>query len=273
LVFCQTNFTKTLGPFLCFLDIFFLFFNTLRVSERELAIAERLITRWARFNSLGHVVVDLGFLDPSVRFVENIAILFIRTAEPASLNFVNVRSRRVSPNRIRRTLQELEVKFQSAIRIICGQRDTREVDLGTKAHKNKEKLRWRKVELSESLFCQLQYRANTEFLTSSFNVLGPLTGFYTGKVHLLSGNIVDRYFSLVAHFQADKGNAAHRWIESFGMLINLAMENVPNERTKLLGFAASMRPVLESVNLPHSEKWEVFCLLSYARPVRRNWPR
>ena len=217
------------------------------------------------------VIVDVGFLDKSARNVENGIVTLIQATAPSSLTILNVRSRRVSPVRILRAMKTVGIRAPVTIRIaMAGLSKLQEfrvssVHYDDTSHATSE---WQSVFWDDRLACAMHFRANNTFLEKSFGRDGNRYGCFRGRIHLLSGNVTDRYFSLVAHGQADGGDSSLRWTDAFGRLLDLVLHETEEAGAKLLGFAASMRAVLGSLDEAHPIRDNTYCLLSYDAPSK-----
>lgn len=216
-------------------------------------------------------IVDVGFLDKSARNVENGIVTLVEAVEPDSLTILNVRSRRVSPVRIIRALKQVGIRMPLTIRIaVAGQSSLQEIRISLEHYDDDRggSLEWRHIVLDDRLACQVHFRATSAFLEHSFGRDATRHGFYKGRVHLLSGNVTDRFFSLVAHGQADGGNSFLRWTDAFGRLLDTVLRGTEVASVKLLGFAASMRGVLGSLDKANPIRDQTYCLLSYDAPSK-----
>lgn len=226
----------------------------------------RLLNHTSKF-----LIVDVGFLDKSARNIENGIVALIKAAGPISLTILNVRSRRVSPVRIVRAMRTLGIIAPVTIRIaVAGQSKLQELRISS-AHFDEAiqtTLDWQPVFLDDRLACVMHFRSNNAYLENSFGRDGNRYGFYKGRIHLLSGNIANRYFSLVAHAQADSGDSSLRWTDAFGRLLDVVLPKTERATAKVLGFAASMRSVLGSLDKAHPIRDHTYCLLSYDAPSK-----
>lgn len=217
------------------------------------------------------LIVDVGFLDKSARNIENGIVALIKATDPISLTILNVRSRRVSPVRILRAMKTLGINAPVTVRIAAaGQSKLQELRISS-AHyddASQTSLDWRPIFLDDRLTCSMHFRSNNAYLEHSFGRDGNRHGFYKGRIHLLSGNIADRYFSLVAHALADSGEGSLRWTDAFGRLLDVVLPRTERESAKVLGFAASIRSVLGSLDKAHPIRDRTYCLLSYDAPSK-----
>lgn len=243
-----------------------------RSRNHPLLLAQRILRKTTPTSK--HAIVDLGFLDKSARLVENGIAVFVHAIKPDCVTFINVRSQRISPTRITMAMKQAGVISPVTIRIISNQQKVQELSLliedyeGVDSDKHVTKrLDWKTSTLAELLMCEMHFLSTSAFLKSSFGRDDPKYGFYRGRIHLLSGNVADKYFSLVAHCQADAG-CAGRWEDAFGRLLDHALPNSSRAPTKVLGFAASMRPILNSLDRAHPIRDETYCLLSYDAPSK-----
>lgn len=216
-------------------------------------------------------IVDVGFLDKSARVVENGIVTLIQAIAPTCLTIVNVRSRRVSPIRILRAMKQVGLNNPLTIRIsMAGQSKLQELHISADDYEKDTQrgLNWHPIFLDDRQTCAMHFRSNNAFLENSFGRDGTRYGFYRGRVHLLSGNVADRYFSLIAHTQADGGESSLRWTDAFGRLLDIVLSDTENATAKVIGFAASMRPILASLDKAHPIRDETYCLLSYDAPSK-----
>lgn len=244
-----------------------------RRSNDPIVFARRILRKITPTSK--YSVVDLGFLDKTARVVENGIAVFVRTIEPDCVTFINVRSQRISPSRILRAMKQTGVSLPVTIRIISGQQKVQELSFSKKDYEGidtsrdgTKRLEWKTTIVPESATCEMHFRSTTTFLESSFGRDGPTYGFYRGRIHLLNGNIAVRYFSLVANCQAGTGDSALRWKDAFGRLLDVALPDPAIAQTKVLGFAASMRLILNSLDKAHPIRDETYCLLSYDAPSK-----
>ena len=242
-------------------------------TKHPLVLAERVLRRMRTTSK--NAVVDLGFLDKSAREVENGFAVFAKAITPNCVTFINVQSLRISPKRIARAMKKIGFVLPVTIRLLSGQQQFKEVslsqaeiDLVDSGSTGENNFEWKTITVTESAMCAIHFRATSVFMRTSFRRGGSKYGFYQGRIHLLSGNVIERYFSLVAHLQSDIGANAHRWNDAFGRLLEVAMENSEISRTKVLGFAASMRLILNSLDKAHPIRDETYCLLSYDAPSK-----
>lgn len=243
-----------------------------RSRNHPLLLAQRILRKITPTSK--YSIVDLGFLDKSPRVVENGIAIFIRAIVPDCATFINVRSKRISPSRIAKAMKQAGVSSPVTIRIISDQQKVQELSLSIEDYQgidsgrpDTKRLDWKVTTVSEQLMCEMHFLSTSAFLKSSFGRDDPKYGFYRGQIHLLSGNVADKYFSLVAHCQADAGCAA-RWEDAFGRLLDYALPDSTLAPTKVLGFAASMRPILNSLDRAHPIRDETYCLLSYDAPSK-----
>lgn len=227
----------------------------------------KYIRRLLRKRVMGSLfaIVDFGFLDKSNRTVENGIIALMRLFCYKCITVVNVRSHRVSPTRIWRGMQELKLQTPVTIRMMtAGANKVQEVHIPVEEGvSERTKFDWKTFFLEDRSTCEMHFVANTIFLENSFDNAGSKHGFFKGCVHLLSGSCADKYFSLIAHAQAERGDNLLRWSDAFGRLLDVVMPDAHTARSKIIGFAASMRPILSSVDKSHPIRDRVYCLLSY----------
>lgn len=245
----------------------------LRRSRNDpLSLAQRILRKLTPTSK--YSIVDLGFLDKKTSMVENGIAIFVRAIEPDCVTFVNVRSQRISPTRIVRAMKQAGVGLPVIIRIISDQQKVQELSFSIEDYEridsgklDTKQLDWKITTVAESLMCEMHFLSTSAFLKYSFGRDDQKYGFYRGRIHLLSGNVADKYFSLVAHCQADAGSAV-RWNEAFGRLLDHVLQDTTLALTKVLGFAASMRPILNSLDRAHPIRDETYCLLSYDAPSK-----
>lgn len=219
-------------------------------------------------------IIDFGFADPSARIVENaIALLIARTAS-GSVIVANNRSPSISPARIARQLAAHNASHDVTVRILQGSSKLKEIRLGAadyaQALRGSTSKRYTSKTISPSCMSSIQFRITSAYLQASFASTVPSKGFYRGEIHLLSGNTTDKYFSLVAHLEGSEDSEGRRWIEARDRLLKVARRYSTRERLKLIGFSASTRAILDSLEADNPDSLEAYCLLSYDAPSRRE---
>lgn len=242
-----------------------------RCKSRTIDVAARILR--LKRNRSKFSLLDFGYRDTSQRLVENGVAVFLEFVETELLTLINVRSNRVSSKRIIQALMERKVFINTVLRLISNDGKTRTLEISTSASdsislKNVELKSWKETSISKRELCNLNFQASTEFLKYAFPLLGENYGLYTGKIHLLSGNMTDSYFSMIAHISVNNGDWANRWNAAFGQLLNYALENTRIHVVKIIGFSASMRPILDSIDKAHPIRDSTYCLLSYDAPSR-----
>lgn len=240
-----------------------------RTNAPSVALIKRVLRRREMTSSCA--VVDVGFLDKSPRVIENGIVALLEGTTYSCVTVVNVRSRRVSPIRIVRAMRQVGLHAPITIRMMtAGHSKFQELRIPAGDDKKEVRgtLEWEASFLDDRAACDMHFVCNTSFLENSFDREGARHGFFTGRIHLLSGNVADRYFSLVAHSQADQGDGFLRWSDAFGRLLDVVLPDAATSKAKLLGFAASMRPILSSLDRSHPIRDKTYCLLSYDAPSR-----
>ncbi|MES2177021.1 MAG: hypothetical protein V4550_04075 [Gemmatimonadota bacterium] len=117
-------------------------------------------------------------------------------------------------------------------------------------------------------------RCNVAFVARGFDAAGPGAGFYSGKIHLLSGTTRRRFFSLSKNIAVAHGNTV-RWAEAlYGLLLaGLAEEDIGDDgHLVLVGFSTSIAKVADIVSsrLAATHAHSAINLLSFDAPTQEE---
>lgn len=216
----------------------------------------------------GTILVDLGYLDRSARFVEQLVGLIFNSRIASEVVVINSLSSRISPTRIARTLSAQSTGFALRLHVVKDNGLVHSSSIEATPGNEQESSRATAAQITLTQLAELQHNANSDFLTTGRQFLGPEFGFFRGNIHLLSGVIADAYFSLVAHNQSPDLSLDKRWKQSFNTLLELAATECSHATPVVLGFASSMRTILNSLPATHRCREKLHCLLSYDVPSR-----
>jgi orotate phosphoribosyltransferase len=114
--------------------------------------------------------------------------------------------------------------------------------------------------------------ANTSFISDGFHTSGSNAGFYTGDIRLLSGEPTTFYFSLLQNISEPTGSNLQRWAESATCAVASLLSDMDAAATpcKLIGFAASIRPLMATVANAIPNIASAHTLLTYDAPSREE---
>lgn len=224
-------------------------------------------------------IVDVGYSDVDIRDLEEIARQSSSIFPNAFVILWNVRSQlnqlgslatskaAVASRRLAivRTAQEVglivpQTNFEqslSPVRALVSE-PVRESPLG-----------FHTSSLDPEHYAALTALVNTHYLAEGFRKEGPDAGFFVGRIQLLSGTIVNQYFSLSRNAATDRG--LRRWTTSCAAALHavLAEANVPNSEIVVLGLPGSVKQVLQSTWEHHHDlpRVAVHALMTYDVPT------
>jgi adenine/guanine phosphoribosyltransferase-like PRPP-binding protein len=126
-----------------------------------------------------------------------------------------------------------------------------------------------RVQLVSSVFGAIAEALNTNYLEDGFGRPNVDQGFYQGKIHLLSGRTVRRFFSIVRNIAA--GDGVHRWATTCAAGIDAIRSKFPETHSfVVLGIGVAMREIL-------ARAWEdcgfnaaAHVLMTYDIPTREE---
>ena len=108
---------------------------------------------------------------------------------------------------------------------------------------------------------------NSSMLSKGFAQREDGCGYYVGYVHLLSGDIVERYFSFSRNVVGKKANL-ERWVQAANCAMQSVVSNdaASDKRIVVLGFTAAVREFLHALCLHMSIGTRTYLVLSYDLP-------
>ena len=126
--------------------------------------------------------------------------------------------------------------------------------------------------LSLEDFATLSLRANSHHLMIGFREEDTASGFFAGKIHLLSSRTVTRYFAVASHIASGVDANLKRWLAASVAHLNrlLGTRSEPQKPPVVLGFAGPMRQVMAHIPSKLLSKSRAYTLLTYDVPTREE---
>jgi len=122
--------------------------------------------------------------------------------------------------------------------------------------------------INPSDFLEIARRVNTKMIEDGFKGRNEVNGYYVGRIHLLSGEVVRRYFSFNRNIAGQQGNL-DRWAETVLCCLRLVEEANPDNKGKciLLGFTGIIRELLAKILVSIPNATRAYTVLSYDVPL------
>lgn len=121
---------------------------------------------------------------------------------------------------------------------------------------------------SESL-CNFMFRVQSSMLESGFSDDRKAPGFWSGRIYQQNGTCVSRYFSLYEYTTSRPSSRnIDRWYDVLASLLADLLEPKELANTTLVGFAASMRPILKRIPTDNPIRKRTYILNSYDTPSK-----
>ncbi len=228
-------------------------------------LMEKITESFVTQESSTPVLIDFGFTDPSARAVENLTADLISIHKFRLLRIANIKSSRTSPEMIAKHLPNWFLDSECRIELIFS--DSLILIRASTQKEATENTIVERFSIERESICNLQFYVNREYVKRSFIMNPPGPGFYKGVIHLLSGQIVDRYFSVIEYIEGSKDREGKRWKNTFLNLINCASTFGEPEKLKVLGFSSSMRPIMNSLHARHALRGKSWYISSYDVPT------
>jgi adenine/guanine phosphoribosyltransferase-like PRPP-binding protein len=122
------------------------------------------------------------------------------------------------------------------------------------------------AKISPHDWLEISKKLNTSMLDEGFMLSDEKCGFYKGNIHLLSGEVVDKFFSFSRNTHNKKANL-ERWVRSTQCAIHLAYQmDLNSERLLLLGFTGTVRDLIYRLKLECARIWGAIIILSHDMP-------
>jgi adenine/guanine phosphoribosyltransferase-like PRPP-binding protein len=129
----------------------------------------------------------------------------------------------------------------------------------------------RRVFIGVEDYLRITERVNERFIQDGFAQAGPLEGFFAGRIHLLSGEEVQRFFSLALNLGQRSDANLKRWVSTSAAKVvsSLSACGVADSEYSVLGFAAPMRRVMVRLGIALGTR-AVYTFLPYDAPSREE---
>jgi adenine/guanine phosphoribosyltransferase-like PRPP-binding protein len=124
------------------------------------------------------------------------------------------------------------------------------------------------VDVPTDVLVALNEQVNSQYLTEGFSTKGdPSSGFFVGRIHLLSGNVVDRFFALSRNCRDE--SARRRWASTCVAATLKVAHASGLERSKLLlvGLGLPIGDLLVPAITEHGLNFPAYTIMTFDVPA------
>lgn len=114
---------------------------------------------------------------------------------------------------------------------------------------------------------------NTSYIKSGFEIAGPEEGFFEGRIHLMAGQTVGKFFALLRHLEVSEDHVM-RWSTTIATQLKSWISETDQSGTPvtIIGFAYPVRGVIDTLSrkLLRDVEHSSYTLLSYDVPTEEE---